>query len=327
MKKILVKLIPWVVTLTALYLAFAGANWEELLSHVKKCDPLWIGSAVVLTCISYLARAYRWEYFFPVSRLSYKNAVRVLVLGFFMNNILPARAGELVRAHVGAKVTGEKRTLILATIASERLVDGLAISLMFVGFALGLGDPTMSTELLYVAIAFGVAALGVLAALALRRHLFAAAQRLAARLNHRAGDYAVNRFEMFVEGLSPLTQLNRIPAISLWSAAIWFIELGVYLFVTRAYGVDLSLPACVLFLVAVNFSSLIPAAPGAFGVIEFVTKAVLVSLGVNPELALAMVLTQHIIQYLVVGVPGLFIMLTLQQQLGQLRPVGDDNNT
>jgi len=90
--------------------------------------------------------------------------------------------------------------------------------------------------------------------------------------------------------------------------------------VTRAYGVEISLPACVLFLVAVNFSSLIPSAPGAFGVIEFVAKAVLVSIGIRPELALAMVLTQHIIQYLVVGIPGVIIMLTMQKQFGKLRP-------
>ncbi|NLF24468.1 MAG: flippase-like domain-containing protein [Deltaproteobacteria bacterium] len=325
MKKFLFKALPWIITVGALYLAFAGVNWQELLSHVRDCDPLLISGVVLLTGLSYLLRAHRWKYFFPTPCLSYLNATRVLILGFFMNNILPARAGELVRAHVGAKLTGQKRTLILATIASERLVDGLTISLMFVGFALGLGNADMSIELLYVAMAFGLVAVGVVAAVAMRKPLFAAAQRLGERLNHRAGYYAVNRFEVFIDGLSPLTKTSRLPGIVFFSILIWFIELGVYYLVTRAYGVDLSVAACVFFLVAVNFSSLIPSAPGAFGVIEFVAKAALVSLGVNGELALAMVITQHLIQYLVVGVPGLFVMLTLQHQIGQLCPHNHEN--
>ena len=60
------------------------------------------------------------------------------------------------------------------------------------------------------------------------------------------------------------------------------------------YGIEFF----VIFLVTVNFSSLIPAAPGGIGVIEAVTKAVLVSVGVDPELALALVITQHVMQYL-----------------------------
>jgi len=190
MKKVFLHFLPWIITAAALYLAFAGVDWRDLFSHIKACNPFWIISAVTLTCISYLARAYRWKFFFPTKRLSYPEATKILFLGFFMNNILPARAGELVRAHVGAKLSGERRTLLLATIASERLVDGLTISLMFVGFALGLGDPTMSAELLYVAFAFGGAALAVLVTLAWRKYLFTLAQRLSARINHKASNYA-----------------------------------------------------------------------------------------------------------------------------------------
>ena len=70
-----------------------------------------------------------------------------------------------------------------------------------------------------------------------------------------------------------------------------------------------------LFLVAVNFSSLIPSAPGAIGVIEAVTTAVLMSLGVEKEHALSMVLTQHAIQYLVVGLPGVVMLFTWKKHI------------
>ena len=77
----------------------------------------------------------------------------------------------------------------------------------------------------------------------------------------------------------------------------------------------MEIPFYVLFMVAVNFSSLIPAAPGGIGVIEAVVKTVLVSVGIDAELALAMVITQHIMQYLVVGIPGAAIMMTWRDKL------------
>lgn len=74
-----------------------------------------------------------------------------------------------------------------------------------------------------------------------------------------------------------------------------------------------------MFLVAVNFSSLIPAAPGGFGVIELVAKSVLMSVGVaSSEQALCMVLMQHVIQYAVIGIPGAFLLSTLRSQLNDM---------
>jgi uncharacterized membrane protein YbhN (UPF0104 family) len=97
---------------------------------------------------------------------------------------------------------------------------------------------------------------------------------------------------------------------------IWLVELGVFYSVSCAFSNPLSLSTTVLFLVAVNFSSLVPAAPGGFGVIELVAKKVLLSVGVaSGELALSMVLTQHMIQYAVVGVPGAFLLATVRSQI------------
>ena len=107
MKRLLVrKLFPWLITLGALYLAFRGVEWDLLWSHVRGADPNLILLAVLLTIVSYWLRAARWPLLFPEVRFPLVSSWKVLVLGFFMNNILPARAGELVRAHLGAKVLG-----------------------------------------------------------------------------------------------------------------------------------------------------------------------------------------------------------------------------
>ncbi|MFN4894421.1 MAG: lysylphosphatidylglycerol synthase transmembrane domain-containing protein [Pseudomonadota bacterium] len=328
MKRVIVKnILPWLITLAALYLAFRGVEWDILWGHVRNARVEYLLAAVLLTISSYWMRAARWPLLFPSTSLPLISSWKVLVLGFFMNNILPARAGELIRAHLGAKVLGSARTLVLATIASERLADGLTISLFFaliIGL-LGRGnlDPSIADNLMYVAYLFAAVAVGVIVILSFRDRLAGLLNRVSNRLDRKASTYALSRVQMFIDGLSPLTRPSRAWRIALWSGAIWGIELVAFAAVSMAFGGSITLSGTVLFLVAVNFSSLIPAAPGGFGVIELIAKSVLVSAGVaSPELALSMVLAQHVIQYAVIGIPGAFLLSNLRSQLADMSEGG-----
>ncbi len=312
------KFAPWIITCLALYFAFHNVEWDVLLDKITNADFSWLAIAFFLTISSYLMRGRRWQFFFPKPCIDFFAAVRVLILGFFMNNVLPARTGELVRAHMGAKVTKESGTLVLATIASERLADGLTLSLMFMAFALGVGKQEFSLNLFYVALLFASATVAVGLTLIFRERLFALAEKVHLRFDNRASNYTFSRVKIFIDGLIPLFSPTRLPIIALWSIIIWSVELGVYYCVALAYGTPLTLANSVLFLVAVNFSSLIPAAPGGLGVIEALTSAVLVSVGIDKEHALAMVISQHTIQYLVVGIPGATVMLTWKRALREI---------
>lgn len=317
-------IVAWAITVIALYYAFHSVDWNELLAHLKTADKTYIILAILLTCSSYLFRARRWQFLFPEKpSISYIDSARVLILGFFMNNILPARAGEIVRAHMGSKATGLTRTLVLATVASERLLDGLALSLFFVVFSVGIGGEQISHELLYVAYFFAVAAAGVGVLIYFRESIFLIIEKLNNRLGHKAADFTLKRIKVFIDGLTPMFDKSRFGIVVLWSIFIWSIELSVYTFVALAFGVELSIAFYVLFLVVVNFSSLIPAAPGGIGVIEAVTKTVLVSVGLDAELALALVITQHLIQYLVVCIPGAIIMFTWRDRIRAVEGSGE----
>lgn len=314
-KKIIKGILTLAITAGALWLAFRSIDLSEFFGYLKSSDGLLIAAAVCLTVLSYIVRALRWQYLFPSHNLNYLTSLKVLILGFFMNNILPARTGELVRAHMGSKATGETRTKVLATIASERLADGLVLSLIFAVFSWGLSDQELAHEFSLVAYFFGAVTVAVLIVLMIRQKIFNVLRSLESRFTSSGARFALNRAEIFIEALAPLCSKKGAPPISFWSVIVWGIELGVYFAVCRAYGIDLGVSGCVVFMVAVNFSSLIPAAPGGLGVIELIASAVLVSIGIGKEVALAMVVTQHIIQYVVVGIGGAIVMLTWKGKL------------
>lgn len=282
-----------------------GQVWEAL----KTANYLLILLAVLVTFTSYLLRAWRWEFFFRNRKVapSYFDLVRCLFVGFFMNNILPARAGELVRAHIGGRHSREGRTEVLATIASERLADGLAISVMFsLFFTLfsPAGDLETGNEMFLVSSLFAMIAVSAAAVLALRNYVFILLEKISELLPGGISKFSLERVRRFLQGLEPLCDLQKLAVIIPLSALVWLVELLVYYLVSAAFNQSLSLGGLSLFLAAVNFSSLIPAAPGGVGVIEAFAALALSRIGLDYDVATAMVVTQHVVQILVVGIPG-----------------------
>lgn len=317
-RKRLVTLISWLITAVALYIVFSDLDWSTLLQHIGDIQLSWVVATMLLGVCSYFLRSARWIILFPERTLTFANSYRVLVLGFFMNNVLPARAGEIVRAHLGSKITGKSRALVLATIASERLIDAITISLFFLIIARGLGDSRLSENLTLVCLGFFCAGLGALALLRARAFAHRTAVKMLNKFPRKELRYLSERFFHFLDGLSPLVDLKLLPKLGLWSLVIWTVELCTYKTISLAYGVDLSWGVTVLFFVVANFASLIPAAPGGIGVIEAFGTLALVSTGLPKEQALSIVLTMHLIQYVVVGIPGVAFLMTWRKTIKEI---------
>jgi len=316
--KFIKQIIPWIITAAALYFTFKDIAWNIFLSHLESASKLNVAAAIFLACLSYIFRGRRWQSLFHEKVFSFADSTRVLVLGFFYNNILPARAGEFVRAHLGAQLSKQPRTLVLATIAAERLIDGLTISLMFIVCAVRLGDHGIAHNLLIVSGMFAMVGIGVVLSVIFRTRLRPIGHWLKETLDHGIIHRVVNMISVFLEGLSPLCTWSKIPALVFWSIIIWCNELMVFYLIAHGYGAMVTLPEAVFVMVAINFATLIPAAPGGLGVVEAIGSAALGSLGIAKELALIIVLSQHVMQYLVVGIPGAMLTLTWRKRLEKL---------
>ena len=284
-----------------------SVSGPEIMDRLRNVNPFLLFLAFVTMSLSYVLRGIRWRDFFRFNPPNLYQSYRCLMIGFFVNNILPARMGELVRAHVGAKACKQSRTHVLATIAAERLFDGLTISLIFAVFFpafASAGEAKEESAIFYVAYLFLLAGVCTVAVILMRHPLFRLLERLNERIPGKASTYTLTRIGRFIEGLEPILRPATFFKLSLMSLLIWFVELIVYYQVTRAFGVELDIAGVTLFLAVVNFSSLIPSAPGAIGVIEAVATVALEHIGVPRSTALAMVGTQHLMQMIAVGIPG-----------------------
>ena len=103
MKKVRQSLIGLIIAIAALYYTLRNVSIEELTTSFKDADLVYFVPGLVIICLSYVTRAYRWQVLLrPFKKIPVKEIYSPLMIGF-MGSILPARAGEFIRAYVLGK--------------------------------------------------------------------------------------------------------------------------------------------------------------------------------------------------------------------------------
>src|SRR5271166_3230521 len=79
---------------------FRRFDLRQTLGAVRQAHLGLLILAMTLTVVSYLVRGARWRIW--ERSLTYWNSLRLILIGFMGNNVLPARLGEILRAHCAA---------------------------------------------------------------------------------------------------------------------------------------------------------------------------------------------------------------------------------
>src|SRR5712671_4490159 len=87
------------ISAVCLWFTFRGFDFAELRRQVATYSIGWMIPAAFMYCLSFGLRSARWQWILaPIKPLRYWTVAPILVFGFFMNTVLPARAGEFARA-------------------------------------------------------------------------------------------------------------------------------------------------------------------------------------------------------------------------------------
>jgi dolichyl-phosphate beta-glucosyltransferase len=309
------RLAEFAISLVFVGLILHAVLWRfdlrQTMASVRQAHPSLLILGVTFMVAAYLIRGARWRIW--ERSLSYWDSLRLILIGFMGNNILPARLGEILRAHCAAAKTDDDRgrTTALASIAAERILDGLILA-VFGLIAIGLVrvDRRLQWVLFLVSLAFAGLTSGLVLGIRfherVRSFISAANQKFPGHVTA----FVREKVTQFFDGLLPLGTMPRMLGAITTTALIWGIEIGSYYFVGRAVWDGMSVGAAVLFLVVMNFASLVPLTMGGIGTIEAAAPLFLISSGISPPLALAMVLLQHAAQYLFTTITGGILYLS-----------------
>ena len=102
-----------------------GYPVNELMQAIPSLDWRWVSVAVLADLAIYVAQAWRWNTLLaPVVRLRFWRTVQIVYIGLFANEVLPLRAGELIRWYLLAHWNDLRLSLSFASVTVERLIDG-----------------------------------------------------------------------------------------------------------------------------------------------------------------------------------------------------------
>jgi len=120
------------IAVGALYYTLRNISLDELIASFKEAELVYILPAFAIILLTYVVRAYRWQILLrPFKQIPVNDIYAPLMIGF-MGNILPARAGEFLRAYLVGKKHGITFAGSLSTIIVERLFDMVCLLILFV---------------------------------------------------------------------------------------------------------------------------------------------------------------------------------------------------
>ncbi|AKL97846.1 lysylphosphatidylglycerol synthase transmembrane domain-containing protein [Endomicrobium proavitum] len=309
LKKHFFKILAGVIISSALiYLTFRNIDFTATFDTIKKANCVLLLLAAALYAFTYILRSIRYYFMIlPIKQTRVFENLPYTILGFFMNNIIPLRIGELVRA----KITGERlkisRSSILATIVVERLFDIIIFVASFFVIMLVMPFPEIIKKSFYVcAVVFGI---GLVILFLITKHEKKALQLVSKLpLPHRIKNLVSELFDKFTGGLATLKKPSAFLISFLMSALIWLTESAVLVIAAYAFGINL--PHVILgglfTVIIIGIGAIVPTAPGYIGAFEYFGSnlALIQGLSIEASKAVACILTYHFIQIGVIFILG-----------------------
>ncbi len=252
----------------------------------------YVAGFYLLIAFVHLCRSWRWHYLLaPLGvRISFGRLLAVSSVGFMAILVLPARLGEFVRPALLRRKGEISASAALGTVAVERIIDGLVVSLLVFGcfFALrGPGAPGWMMPTAYAALGVFTSAM-VFLVFAMRRPeatvRFALKLSLLPRLAPRIARVIEAKLLEMIRGLAVLRDPRNLAWFGAWSLAYWLANGAATWLLARGFGLDLSLVGAFATMGLVAVGITLPNSPGLVGQFQWFTMLG-VSLYIGPAAA------------------------------------------
>lgn len=298
-----------------------------MLRHIAAAKPGPLLAAVVIATLAFPLRLVRWRLLLRDERgkaYPYGPLWHAVALGFMANNLLPFRAGELVRSYTAARLTQARFTTVLSSVAVERVFDALTIVALLTLALLSPdlpGSPTVAgTSVVQLARVGGViGAVGlILAILVVAAPL--TAERVVRRLfPSRFAGRIVELIEAVRQGLLVLRSPVRLMGVVFWSLVLWLVNALAFYIGFAAFDIPVSYLGALLLQGLLVLGISIPSSPGFFGPFEAVIVAVLSLYSVPSSLAFSYAIAFHVTSFIPITLLGLWSLARIPGGLGALR--------
>ncbi len=288
-----------------LYFSLRGIDWRRVGQILRSAHPSYIMFCCLLSSVTLFLRAYRWRILLRAEgEVSVSTAFWATAAGYFGNNFLPARAGEVVRTFMISARSNLSKTFVLTTALSERVAD--AIALVTISALVLLTLPFRPGWLEAAAKPFAAAGVAAVVALAVLPYLENVSNSLlrAVPLPSALHDRLTHLLMHIMRGIRSFHDPRRLGGFLGLTVVIWCLDATNAVLCARAIGVFISIPTAFLLIAGLGLGSALPSTPGYVGIYQFVAVNVLAPFGISRTDAIAYILLLQALAYIIVGFWG-----------------------
>ncbi len=315
-KKILRWLPGLIISLIAIIAIFKFVNVGDLKTAFSTVSIWSIIGLVFLDIFGMLVRGKAWQVILGKG-FTFKQAFFGISEGYFLNNVLPFRAGELGRSFFVGRNSGRGTFYVLSTIVIERAFDLAFAAAMVVLTLPYLTGMDWAKPVATIALILVVAGLFL---------LFLTARNKEKVLSWVDGidkkskllNFILPKIHNIVEGFSLLANPRQFVMSLLLVGINWVIWTSVYFVAVAQVIPDAPYTWGIFMSGVMALGAAIPSAPASLGVFEGTFVGAMVILGGQKETALAYAIILHVVQFVIVAVFGIWGLVREGVKLNQM---------
>ncbi|MCS7184818.1 MAG: flippase-like domain-containing protein [bacterium] len=259
------------------YIVFKDLNFIKLKAAIIESKPyIWLPIAVVIYYFAFLLRSLRWKIILKIKISAIKFAPYTLI-GFFLNAVLPFRAGEPARAIIVAKNFKINITKAITTVVIERWFDimyfiiiGVIFTSKFIGSNLIILLPPIFLIVTFIM---------------LKKIKF----------NYNGSNKVIKKLHTIINFINDTISdidLKKSIYIGLLTIAIWLIEALNFIIISRFFSIMLGVKDTLIIMFFLATGAALPQAPGYIGTFEafgvFAFKLLNISTGKELDFLIAL---------------------------------------
>jgi uncharacterized protein (TIRG00374 family) len=303
---------------------------SEIWAHVSGIKVLPFGLAIGTATLTFPLRTIRWQYLLRLEgeKLPFVPLWHATAIGFMATNLLPARAGEFARAYAARRLTGAPFTTAFASLAVERMIDGvtLVILLMTASWAGGFGANTTigAVTLGEIARSASVFFLGILVVTIVIVQHPKRAQAIISAITQRVlpvrwADKVMRLVQGLLLGLDSLRSPKRFLAVLFWSLIVWLTGAASLWIGLHAFAIEVPWSAAIMLQSLLAFGVAVQFSPGFFGQWEVICRYALALYGVPAGPAVSYAFGYHLGGFVPITVLGMWSLSRAHLHLTDLK--------
>lgn len=315
-------IIGLIISIVLLYFSMKDIRFNEIISTIKNADLRFVFMPTVAIFAAATLCSVKWTRI-AGGNVRFRDSFTALIIGLFINNVLPARIGEIARGYVLSKRTGISLTYGITTVVIDRIFDLIGLLLItFIFFPKHSLPPRVSQAIsILVLVLFILISLMVL--LSRERFAGAIAGRLA-RIKRPAFAKFARRLIEIQENLKRIGSPFNLFVLVAIAFITWLCMGAALFFVLKTLNININIMYIPFICVLLNMGITIPSSPGYIGLYQFLLTYLLSIFGVPKHEGFAASILFHASWYIPYNIVGFIFLIKAHLKIKEIQKLEED---